>query len=70
MKNIIIKVKGMECNGCENRVCNALKTLDSVKEVTASYKTGIVTIVANESIDTNTLIQKIEDIGFNVIKEG
>lgn len=28
MKETIIKVEGMVCNGCENRVQNALKTIE------------------------------------------
>ena len=35
MKETIIKVKGMVCNGCENRVQNALKTIDGIEEVIA-----------------------------------
>ena len=37
MKETIINVKGMVCNGCENRVKNALKTIDGVEDVEANY---------------------------------
>lgn len=69
MKNIEIKVNKMVCNGCENRVCNALKTLEGILDVSASHETGVVKIQVKEGIDTNLLIEKIEDLGFEVIKE-
>lgn len=66
MKNIVIKVTGMHCSGCENRIKNVLSDIEGVEEVKANYKDGIVTINANESIDVSILNEKIEDLGFNV----
>ena len=66
MKNIVIRVNGMHCSGCENRIKNILSDIEGVEEVKANYKDGIVTINANESIDISTLNEKIEDLGFNV----
>ena len=37
MKKTVIKVNGMVCNGCENRVQNALKTIDGIEEVVANH---------------------------------
>lgn len=69
MKEIIIKVEGMVCNGCENRVQNALKNIEGVENVVADYTTGTVTITGKNEISENTLKEKIEDIGFEVVKE-
>ncbi len=69
MKETIIKVKGMVCGGCENRVQNALKTIDGVENVVANHDTGIVTVTANENVTKNAMEEKIEDIGFEVVKE-
>lgn len=66
MKEIIIKVEGMVCNGCENRVQNALKQIDGVENVVADYKAGTVKITTIESLDENLIKEKIEDIGFEV----
>ena len=63
MKEIIINVEGMVCGGCENRVINALKSVDGVS---ADHKTGIVKVSAKDDIEENILKDKIEDIGFNV----
>ena len=68
MKETIINVKGMVCNGCENRVKNALKTIDGVEEVEANYTNGIVKITSKDEVEESTLKDKIEDIGFEVEK--
>ena len=65
MKEIVIKVEGMMCGGCEKRIQNALKTIDGVEEVVANHAEKTVKVVAN--VDEKILMDKIEDIGFKVI---
>ncbi len=67
MKEVTLKVEGMVCNGCENRVVNALKTLEGVSEAEASFQTGVVTVKGN--IEIKKIEDKIEDLGFKVVKE-
>ncbi len=69
MKEIIIKVNGMVCEGCENRVKNALLTIDAIDNVDASHKTGLVTVITNKEIERSIIEEKIDDLGFEVIKE-
>lgn len=69
MKEITIKVDGMVCSGCENRLKNALETINGVVKVIASHETGIVQITFNNELDPSLLEQKIEDIGFTVKKD-
>ena len=69
MKDIELKVEGMVCNGCENRVKNALKNINGVEGVEANYTTGIVKVTASDDVTENTIKEKIEDIGFEVVKE-
>ena len=69
MKETIIKVEGMVCNGCENRVQNALKNIEGVENVIADHTTGTVTVTSKEEVSENAMKEKIEDIGFEV-KEG
>lgn len=66
MKEIIIKVEGMVCSGCENRVQNAIKTIEGIEKVVASHEEGIVTIIAKEEVSEKVIKEKIEDIGFDV----
>ena len=65
MKETIINVKGMMCEGCENRIQNSLKSIENVEKVIANHKEGTVTIVG-ENVDIDKIKERIEDIGFNV----
>ncbi len=69
MNILTIKVKGMVCNGCENRIQNVLKTIDKVEQVKADYKQELVTVKMDSEIDKNIIYEKIEDLGFEVEKE-
>ena len=69
MKEMKIRVNGMVCEGCQTRVQNALSTIDGVISVDASYKTGIVIVKTNKDTLENTIKEKINDRGFEVIKE-
>ncbi len=69
MKEMKIRVNRMVCEGCQTRVQNALSTIDGVISVDASYKTGIVIVKTNKDTLENTIKEKINDIGFEVIKE-
>ncbi len=66
MKELIIKVEGMVCSGCENRVQNALKTIKGVEKVIADHTNGTVTVTSNNEVEEDALKEKIEDIGFKV----
>lgn len=66
MEKIILSVEGMVCGGCENRVKNALETVDGVKKVEASHKTNTVKVTVKEPVDENILKDKIINLGFEV----
>ncbi len=66
MKETIIKVEGMVCNGCENRVQNALKNIEGVENVIADHVTGTVTVTSKEKVAESVMKERIEDIGFEV----
>jgi len=69
MKETSMKVEGMVCEGCENRVQNALKTIEGVETVVANHIKGTVIVTAKEEVSESVLKEKVEDIGFTV-KEG
>ncbi len=66
MKETIIKVNGMVCNGCENRVQNALKNIEGIENVVADHNTGIVKITSKNEVSESLMKEKIIDIGFEV----
>ena len=68
MKELKLKVEGMVCEGCENRVKSAIFLMDGVKNVDANHNTGIVTVNVKEDLDIAKIKEKIEDLGYDVIE--
>jgi len=66
MKEIVLKVEGMACEGCENRIQNAVKNMEGIEKVVANHKEGTVIIVEEEA-RIEEVKEKIEDIGFKVV---
>lgn len=66
---IRLKVEGMMCAGCENRIEKALKELPNVESVEANHKESFVVICLNGDYEKNKIKEKIENLGFQV-KEG
>ena len=68
MNEISLKIKGMMCGGCENRVKNALGNIDGIEKVDADYTTGNVIVYSNNTIDKKIIEETIEDIGYEIIR--
>ena len=68
MKEVIIKVEGMMCGGCENRIQNAVTEISGIESVIASHEEGTVKIVLNSDIDINIIKETIEDLGFSCVE--
>ena len=64
MKEINLKVKGMHCEGCENRIKNSLSTIEGIEEVIANHIDDTVLIKTNKELDIEDIKEKIEDLGF------
>ena len=69
MEEIVLKVNGMMCEGCENRVKNAVQNINGVESVIADHNTGKVVVTTNKEVPENIIIETLEDIGYEIIKE-
>ena len=69
MEKTTIKVKGMVCTGCENRVKNALNEIEGIKKVDANFKTGEVKVEHDHEVSKEKIEDTFLDIGFEVEKE-
>ena len=67
MKEIILNVEGMMCEGCENRIKNAVSSIDGVIDVSAKHDTGIVKVLTRENVTEEMIKEKIEDLDFKVV---
>ena len=43
--------------------------MEGIKKVVADHISGIVTVTANNDVSEDKMKEKIEDIGFEVVKE-
>lgn len=66
MDEIILKVEGMHCSGCENRVKSALSQIDGIESVEASHEDGEVVITVSHEVNMAQVREAIEDLGFEV----
>ena len=67
---IEIRISGMSCTGCENRVENILKNIENVESVNANYNTGIVEIETNniKDLDIDVIKETLEDLGYDILE--
>lgn len=59
-------IEGMKCEGCANRIKNALSTISSVKSCSVSSEDKKADLVLTTDIDDSVFQEKIEDLGFTV----
>lgn len=65
MKEIKLKIKGMHCEGCSNRLEKILNNVDGLESAKVSLEEKLADIKYNEEeVELNTILQEIEDAGF------
>ena len=65
-----IKVKGMFCTGCETRIKNAVRSLNGIIDVTASYNNGEVKVSYDKNlISPKDIEDKITSLDYEIVKE-
>jgi len=62
---IRLRVEGMRCHSCEQKLGAWLRDIDGVTEVDASYEDSLVTIHANDGVEFEEMIKAIMRAGFN-----
>ena len=66
--HIIIKIKGMMCEHCENSVKKALLGVSGIVSVEADHKKNVALIWTDGDVDVNLLKEAIESDGYKVKK--
>ncbi len=65
-----LKVTGMTCNGCVNKIGHALKAVPGVNSAKASLAQHEATVQFNEARTSHEQLQFIEKAGYGVEKVG
>ena len=66
MNETTIKIAGMSCSGCGNRVQNALKNIEGIEEVEADHTTGMVKVASKSDVSEDAIKEKLTNLGFEV----
>jgi copper chaperone CopZ len=65
---VVLRVSGMACSGCEQRINTVLRRVEGVREVTADHSTGVVRVrVGPELADRAVLAERLAAAGYPVI---
>ncbi len=64
---ITLKVNGIECSGCENRIQKSLAELAEISSVKASHETKTVELITTENIDIDKIKDRLDTLGFEVV---
>ena len=64
----IIKIDGMGCQHCVNRITEALSAIDGVDVLEVSLEDKSATVDVEESIADETLMNAIDEEGFEPIE--
>lgn len=71
MDTLRLRVQNPVCSGWEHEVKRALRDVDGVQGITASYKANLIGVTFEPSrIAAATLTQLIEALGYDVIPCG
>lgn len=62
-----IKIEGMMCPHCENRVKTILEEIKEVESAEVSHKDGTAIVTLTAQTDDNILLKTIEDAGYKVV---
>lgn len=60
----IIKVEGMSCNHCADRVTKALESLDDIRKVKVNIKNNSVTILSDKELNIKVVESTINSLGY------
>jgi len=68
MKNIELNIEGMRCEGCVNRIKNALSTIKGIDSFDLSLEDKKLTLSLKKEKTIDEVIKKIETLGFGITK--
>lgn len=63
-----VLIDGMKCEGCANRVKNAISDLKSVKKIDVNLSNKEAIITYKKELSNDDISRKIEALGFKVVE--
>ncbi len=66
MKEIKLVINGMKCEGCVNRIKNALSKVKGIENTALSLESRNLTFTVKKEKIVQEIIEKLENLGFQV----
>ena len=63
-----MKIEGMMCPHCENRVRKTLEAMDGIESAVVSHVEGTAVLTLTKNVDNDLLKKTIEDQGYPVLE--
>lgn len=71
MKSLTMKVEGMSCNGCAERIRSGVAAQPGVQTAVVSFDQGQARVLYDpQAIDENRLVDAVQKLGFRVVSRG
>lgn len=64
----IIKIEGMSCNHCANKVSSALENLEGIKKVKVNLKEKEAMIISEKELNLDQIENLIHELGYQMMK--
>lgn len=62
---VVIRVSGMHCHKCEQRIVSALRALDGVREVEVDFASGQASVLFDRDlVGVGQLMESIREAGY------
>lgn len=68
MKNLVMKIDGMQSDSCARKIISTLLTIENVVDIFIELEESKIIVAYEDDIDIENIKKMIEDIGFNVIE--
>lgn len=64
MKKYVLKIEGMSCNGCKNRLENYLNSQKKIKKAKVSLEKKQAIIECDEDLELEDIKKFVNEVGF------
>ena len=65
MKNYVLKIEGMKCEGCKNRLENYLNNQDGIIKAVVSLEKNEAYVQCEENVSIDDLKKFVSDVEFS-----
>lgn len=68
-ERMVLRVQGMTCGGCEQRLANAIRRVDGVRSAAADHAAGSLEVELGPGADRDAVAARVAEAGYTVTGE-